>query len=158
LPWRCPFGWSQHSCPYSHAVPSERRAPRHGRVQDALPQISTDTDADAVGKAHDRPELVIAGLDPAIAQALLNDLAERVVHRAARFTHGQRITDLIDGYDAVIIDGPITEHLYPGAAIGRYGPDRVRLQQIVWPDPHARFPWEPGYQYPPQAQPLLARS
>jgi Domain of unknown function (DUF4262) len=106
---------------------------------------------------HDRPELVIAGLDPAIAQALLGDLADRVVHHAARFTHGQRITDLIAGYDAVIVDGPVSDELYPGTAIGRYGADRVRLQQIVWPDPHARFPWDPGYQYPPQAQPLLGR-
>jgi hypothetical protein len=106
---------------------------------------------------HDRPELVIAGLNPVIAHALLGDLAGRVVHHAARFTHGQRITDLIDGYDAIIVDGPITEQLYPGTAIGRYGTDQVRLQQIVWPDPHARFPWDPGYQYPPQAQPLLGR-
>ena len=35
--------------------------------------------------------------------------------------------------------------------------DQVRLQQVVWPDPHGRFPWDPGYQYPPQAQPLLGR-
>ena len=42
-------------------------------------------------------------------------------------------------------------------AVSRYGADQVRLQQVVWPDPHGRFPWDPGYQYPPQAQPLLGR-
>ena len=143
--------------PVATPLPSERRAPRHGRVQDALAQVSTDTDADAVGKGHGYPELVIAGLHPLIAQALLGDLADRVVHHGARLRHGQRITDLIDGYDAVIVDGPVTEELYPGTAIGRYGADQVRLQQVVWPDPHGRFPWDPGYQYPPQAQPLLGR-
>ena len=107
--------------------------------------------------SHSHPELVIAGLHPLIAQALLGDLADRVVHHGARLRHGQRITDLIDGYDAVIVDGPVTEELYPGTAIGRYGADQVRLQQVVWPDPHTRFPWDPGYQYPPQAQPLLGR-
>jgi len=106
---------------------------------------------------HTQPELVIAGLDPLIAQALLNDLAQRVVEHGQRLTHGQRLHDLIAGYDAIIVDGPITGDLYPGTAIGRYGPGLVRLRQIVWPDPDGRFPWEPGYTYPPHAQPLLGR-
>jgi len=104
-----------------------------------------------------QPELVIAGLDPVISQALLNDLARRVYDQAARFTHGQRIGDLLEGYDAVIVDGPATDALYPGTAYARYGTDRVRLQQVVWPDPQGRFPWDAGYQYPPQVQPLLGR-
>jgi hypothetical protein len=105
--------------------------------------------------AHDQPELVIAGLDPITSQALLNDLAGRVLHQAARFTDRQRISDLISGHDAVVIDGVATEVLYPGAAFGRYGQDRVRLQQIVWPDREGRFPWQPGYGYPEYVQPLL---
>ncbi|MEV5691989.1 DUF4262 domain-containing protein [Micromonospora globbae] len=106
---------------------------------------------------HDVPELVIAGLDPHIAQALLNDLARRVHDRAERLTHGQRVTDLLVGYDAVIVEGPATEALHPGAAYARYGADRVRLQQIVWPDKHGRFPWDDGYGYPAHVQPLLGR-
>jgi Domain of unknown function (DUF4262) len=104
-----------------------------------------------------QPELVIAGLDPLIAQALLNDLAQRVIDHSAQLTHGQRLTDLIAGYDAALVDGPITQDLYPGTAIGRYGADRVALRQIVWPDRDGRFPWDPGYAYPPQAQPLIGR-
>ncbi len=107
--------------------------------------------------AHARPELIVAGLDPVIAQALLNDLAGRVFDTAARFTHGQRIADLLVGYDTVIVDGPGTEALHPGAALARYGADRVRLQQIVWPDRHGRFPWDTGYEYPPDVQPLIGR-
>jgi hypothetical protein len=107
--------------------------------------------------AHGQPELVIAGLDPLIAQALLNDLAARVVEHDTQLAHGQRRHDLIAGYDAVLIDGPVTDDLYPGTAIGRYGADHVRLRQIVWPDRNGRFPREPGYAYPPQAQPLLGR-
>jgi Domain of unknown function (DUF4262) len=131
--------------------------PRPGRVRHAFAQLSTDTDADAVGKARGAPELVIAGLDPVISQALLNDLAGRVYDQTARFTHGQRLGDLLAGYDAVIVDGPATEQLYPGAAYARYGTDRVLLQQVVWPDRQARFPWDAGYQYPPTVQPLLGR-
>jgi hypothetical protein len=95
--------------------------------------------------AHGSPELVIAGLPPDITHALLNDLAHRVLDSTARFSHGQRIADLLSGYDAVIVDGPATEPLYPGTAYKRYGTDRVRLQQVVWPDPQDRYPWDAGY-------------
>src|SRR5947207_13705852 len=87
--------------------------------REALPQAMMDSHINLVGKARSAPELVIAGLDPAISQALLNDLAGRVYDQAARFTHGQRLGDLLAGYDAVIVDGPATEHLYPGAAYAR---------------------------------------
>jgi hypothetical protein len=108
--------------------------------------------------AHGYPELIIAGLDPQIAQALLNDLATRVYDRAQRFTAGQRISDLLVGYDAIIVDGPATEALHPGAAFARYGKNKVSLQQVVWPDPQGRFPWEAGYALGQGAQPLLGGS
>ncbi len=107
--------------------------------------------------AHGFPELVIAGLPPHIAHAVLNDLAGRVYDTAVRFSHGQRIGDLLVGYDAVIVDGPATEALYPGAAYARYGTDRVRLQQVAWPDPQGRFPWQPGYDHDRYPQPLIGQ-
>ncbi|MDZ5447249.1 hypothetical protein U2F26_31845 [Micromonospora sp. 4G57] len=51
----------------------------------------------------------IAGLDPATSQALLNDLAGRVYDKAERFGHGQRVSYLIAGYDAVIVDGAASD-------------------------------------------------
>lgn len=107
--------------------------------------------------AHGHPELIIAGIDPTIAFTMLNDLASRVLDRAERFGHGQRIHDLLVNYDAVVVEGPPTERLWPGSAVGRYGDDRVRLQQIVWPDASGRFPWQDGYAYDADVQPLLAR-
>ncbi|MGX4657846.1 DUF4262 domain-containing protein [Micromonospora sp. SCSIO 07396] len=107
--------------------------------------------------AHDHPELLTAGLSPEIAHSLLNELAHRVHDRAERFTHGQRIHNLITSYDAIIIDGPPTDDLLPGMAIARYGRARVRLQQMVWPDQQGLFPWETGYDLDPEAQPLIAR-
>jgi hypothetical protein len=98
--------------------------------------------------AHGQPELVIAGLDPLIAQALLGDLAARVLKHDLQLTHGQHLHDLIAGYDAVLVDGPITDDLYPGTGIGRYGADHVRLRQIVWPDRNGRFPWNPRLRLP----------
>lgn len=121
-------------------------------------QLHPNTKTSQVGKEHDYTELVIAGLPPHIAHALLNDLATRVWDRAERYPHGQRVCDLLAGYDAVIVDGPATtEALHPGAAFAFYSTDRVRLQQVVWPDPDGRFPWEPGYRLDPAAQPLIGR-
>ncbi|WP_326564439.1 DUF4262 domain-containing protein [Micromonospora peucetia] len=107
--------------------------------------------------AHDYPELITAGLPPEVAHSLLNDLVRRVHDKAERFTHGQRISDLIAGYDAIVIDGPPTDELLPAMAINRYGRDQIRLQQLVWPDQQGRFPWDNGYNFDPQAQPLIAR-
>ncbi|TQS42838.1 DUF4262 domain-containing protein [Cryptosporangium phraense] len=105
--------------------------------------------------AYGYPELVIAGLPVAVAHALLNEMAGRVVTRAEPFAAGDQITDLLDGYAVVIVEGPATDQLHPGAAVGRYGPEAVQLQQIVWPDRDGRFPWDEGYLHPPQTQPLL---
>jgi hypothetical protein len=107
--------------------------------------------------AHDFPELLVVGLDPGVSQSLLNDLAQRVYDKARVFTHGERISDLLSGYDAVIVDGTAPDDLAPAAAFAHYGQDRVRLQQIVWPDAEGRFPWEDGYAFPPYAQPVIGR-
>ena len=107
--------------------------------------------------AIDRPEFIIAGLNHLIAAALLNDIAGRVHHHRAQYTHGQRVDDLLAGYDAYLIDGPPTPDLWPGTALDRYGHHRLRLRQIVWPDPDGHFPWQPDYRYPPYVQPLLGR-
>ncbi|WP_433458430.1 DUF4262 domain-containing protein [Micromonospora sp. CA-248212] len=107
--------------------------------------------------AHHYPELLIAGLPTEVAHCLLNDLARRVYDTAERFTHGQRVSDLIAGYDAIIIDGSPTDDLVPGMAIVRYGRHQICLQQLVWPDQQGRFPWDSGYSLEPQAQPLIAQ-
>ena len=107
--------------------------------------------------AHQHPELLIAGVDPYTAHELLNAMASRVVHNGARLVDGQRIDDLIVDYDAVMRSGQPTRELVAGTACARYGHDRVRLTQIVWPCPHSRFPWEDGYCLPAGLQPLLAK-
>ncbi|MGI5214847.1 DUF4262 domain-containing protein [Plantactinospora sp. CA-290183] len=107
--------------------------------------------------AHEFPELVITALDAPPSHVLLNDLATRVWDRNERFTHGTRITDLIAGYDAIIVDGEATSIIIPRAANARYGADQVKLQQVVWPDPQGRFPWDLGYGYDQERQPLIGK-
>jgi hypothetical protein len=107
--------------------------------------------------AQGGPEVIIAGLDPTLSEHLLNDLARRVVERAQRFTAGQRISDVLDGYDAVLVEGPAAGVLRPAAAYVRYGENVVRLLQVVWPDARGRFPWEPGCTLSLHAQPLIGQ-
>ncbi|MEV0269842.1 DUF4262 domain-containing protein [Hamadaea sp. NPDC050747] len=105
---------------------------------------------------HDLPEMLITGVQEAIAGKLLNDLARRATG-GNRFHHEQRISDLISNFDAIIVDGPADGLLRPTAAIYLYGPAAVRLQQCVWPDPSGRFPWESAYTMDPAAQPIIGR-
>ena len=128
----------------------------------AVTGVYPDDPADPVGftytvglTALDQPEFIIAGLGHLLAAALLNDIAAHVHDAGVTYHHGQRVHDLLAGYPACLIDGPATPQLWPGTAIDRYGPDRVRLRQIVWPDPDGHFPWQHGYRYPTYIQPLL---
>ncbi|GAA3302502.1 DUF4262 domain-containing protein [Dactylosporangium vinaceum] len=125
--------------------------------------LPTEDDADTVAPysytvgltARIAPEFVITGLHPDTAQHLLNEIAGRVHHGAGTIAHNTRVADLIAGFDAVIIDGTPTDQIIPSAAIARYGADQVRLQQVVWPDPNGRLPWEPGYSLGLDSQPLI---
>ncbi|WP_067688625.1 DUF4262 domain-containing protein [Actinoplanes awajinensis] len=105
--------------------------------------------------ADGRPELLIAGLPPDLGHQLLNELAGRVHEEHARFRHGRRVSDLIVEQDVTILTGTPTEELWPGAALARYGRSTSLLQQIVWPDPGNRFPWQEGYDTADYPQPLI---
>jgi len=100
------------------------------------------------------PELVLTGLRPDLAHAILGDLAQRAL-AGQRWPHRHRIDDLLLGHPAVIVVGTANEQIVPATACAIYGPGTVALQQIVWPDPADRFPWDPGYQYPSHTQPML---
>ena len=101
------------------------------------------------------PELTIAGLPPETGHLLLNEVAGRVVDEALLLRHGQCIRDLILEQQVRVVAGEIGETLFPGAALMRYGEDRVRLLQIVWPDPDDRFPWQSGYDASGCPQPTI---
>jgi len=103
---------------------------------------------------HNLPELLISGLPFEVMHGVLNT-AGRLAYDGARWRHGQHVAEIIVGFDAVIVDGAPLPGMRPGTAYARYGPARVRIQQIIWPDPAGRFPWQPGYAYPPQVQLLI---
>lgn len=101
------------------------------------------------------PELTVAGLPPESGHALLNEVAGRVCDEGLLLRHGHRIRDLIDGQEVRVVAGEISETLFPGAALMRYGDGRVRLLQLAWPDPGDHFPWQSGYDGVAYPQPTI---
>lgn len=91
------------------------------------------------------PEVAVAGVPLDLTGALLNEMAARIRHDGERLRHGGRVTGLVTGHDLLVVAGDPTDEVFPGAAMYRYGEDRVRLRQLVWPDPRGRFPWQSGY-------------
>lgn len=102
------------------------------------------------------PEFILTGLDIELTSIFLNSMAERVLSRGQRFAHGQTVDDLVAERSVLIVAGPATDALHPGALYSHYG-DAFTLQQVVWPDPAGRFPWDDGYTLPDTVQPLLGR-
>lgn len=107
---------------------------------------------------HGFPEFMIFGLSASTGQSLLNDMGRRVFDRNERFVHGQRINDLIFGFDAVVVDGEPLDGMPPGQAYAMYGRSRVKVQQIVWPDQGGRYPWDDGWSLDVDVQPTIGVS
>ncbi|WP_430788497.1 DUF4262 domain-containing protein [Actinoplanes sp. G11-F43] len=101
------------------------------------------------------PELTIAGLPAETGHVLLNEVAGRVRDEGLLLGHGQRLRGLIDGQELRVVAGGSVEILFPGAALMRYGDDRVSLLQLVWPDPSGRLPWQSGYDTAGYPQPTI---
>ncbi|MFG3602496.1 DUF4262 domain-containing protein [Micromonospora chersina] len=67
------------------------------------------------------------------------------------------ITNIRDARPAGPSPTPAPNPMLVERPIGHYGRDRLRLQQVVWPDRHGRFPWDAAYAFPSAVQPLIAR-
>lgn len=97
-----------------------------------------------------RPELLITGpLRPDIACAILNYAAE--VDDGTPLEPGDR-DDILVGYTARIVEvDPWASQMFQ--AVRLFG-EEVRALQLVWPDPGGRFPWDEGWAYERDAQPV----
>ena len=99
----------------------------------------------------DLPELVVTGLRPDRACALLNAVAEHSLH-AQPPCPGDRVQ--LDGgplFEVVRLDHP-DAHLFTAVALR--GPDIAALQ-LVWADDRGRWPWERGHRGGRGGQPVL---
>lgn len=87
------------------------------------------------------PELAIYGLEPRAAGGVLNVVA-RLAIDAGEFARGQRLDGLLaGGLPLAVIEMNDTTDMTGVRAL--YGAV-LAAQQIVWPDPDGRMPWENG--------------
>ncbi|GAC57124.1 hypothetical protein GOHSU_16_00820 [Gordonia hirsuta DSM 44140 = NBRC 16056] len=99
-----------------------------------------------------RPELVIYGLDPAQACGILNRAAQRLIDDPYLFD-APRLTGIVrPPYALTSLPTMDTTEFTVTRLL--YGPD-FRAVQLIWPDSAGRFPWEYGYAYSRDAQPLM---
>lgn len=101
---------------------------------------------------HGEPEVVVLGLPPRTAGALLHEVAGQVLAGIAP-SDGEPLTGLLADAAADPVLVTVTAALDDLPAVRLYGPGVV-VRQLVWADAHGRFPWHPGFAHP-QAQPLL---
>lgn len=88
-----------------------------------------------------QPEFVIAGLDSAVAHALLADLAAAAA-AGKMWPLDQLCHDLIDSYPCAFIEVPKARREELAlSACWLYGREPFPLMQVVWPDVDGRFPW-----------------
>jgi hypothetical protein len=94
-------------------------------------------------KSFGHPEVVIVGLPGDTAHAFIDNLADEI-RDGAVFEAGCRYGHLIDGYDVAFVQ--VHRGFYQdyfGRAIDYYESPSFPVVQMVWPDRHRRFPWEP---------------
>lgn len=99
------------------------------------------------------PELIMIGGVPGQAQQqILNDLAARM-RVGDEPVVGKRDPAVLEGVDVTFIE--VTDTTTEYFAIANKLQKPFRALQVVWPDTGNRFPWEPGWEYGPNVQPLL---
>ena len=106
-------------------------------------------------------ELVLFGLDPKDACAVINAVRDRAA-AGQRYIAGDICDDLPLERKVCFVEVPLRAYdAYLGTAIWFYAklPRPFPCLQIVWPDEEGRFPWETGYDaslktYQPVLRPL----
>ena len=129
-------------------------------VMNVLPESDHAPHSYSIGlfASFEHPEIVIVGLPGARAHKFINNIADEIKD-GATFEAGDRYDHLIDGYDVQFV--PVRQDLYDayfGRAIDYYGAIRFPVLQMVWPDRHHHFPWQPQCESEiRKLQPLLGR-
>jgi Domain of unknown function (DUF4262) len=99
------------------------------------------------------PELIIVGgLGLAGQGSVLNRLAERL-REGETLPVGERDPSVLEGVDVTYLE--VADTTTEDFAVALRLQSDFRALQVVWPDLENRFPWEPGYAFPPDEQRLL---
>jgi hypothetical protein len=101
------------------------------------------------------PELICVGLKLDVMHAMVNELGERR-RKGEIVVPGEPVQGLVSNFPCVLKTMAMKHYeAYLGYAIWYYDGNQFPVEQIVWPDRSARFPWDVGYDAPPTQQPRL---
>ena len=105
---------------------------------------------------HGHPELILFGLPPDLCRPVLRTVAGDVIAGRRTIAAGQYADDVLEGHQVRFI--AVTEpdrHLPVAAQFYAATGAEVCALQIVWPDRHQRWPWQPGTRV--EDMPVLGR-
>ncbi|MBI1357189.1 MAG: DUF4262 domain-containing protein [Acidobacteria bacterium] len=97
--------------------------------------------------SHDQtggPELIVFGLEPAVAQFVINETFRQAREEGLALTSGSVVKDLLEG-DFVCALRPVLPKWYDwlvGWDLWFYGSRDFPMLQCVWPDKSGFYPWQ----------------
>lgn len=96
-------------------------------------------------------ELLMTGQLPVQVMAqLLNDLADLEDVEGLELRAGQRVAGVLaGGFKLALVEVRDMREAEMNASTG------TEALQAVWPDSEGRYPWDEGYAYPDEVQPLF---
>ncbi len=98
-----------------------------------------------LGERFAHPELIIFGNDFSVLAPLLNALGERL-RAGNRFESDAELSGVLEGLP-LAFRSVAAKWIEPflGNAAWHYKRERIDALQCFWPDPAARFPWQPEF-------------
>lgn len=114
------------------------------RIRAGLPPSPRWAYTVGLGHTADHPELLIAGLDPALMGSVLDRIAEWVAHCGMRFAPGDVVEDLVPGSPVAVeaITDDAAPQLLRWSSWFHRRP--ARGLALVWPDDDGLFAWQHG--------------
>lgn len=104
------------------------------------------------------PEMIIFGLPKDAACAIINLYGRNIRDCGVSYRAGAFVADLIEGFDAFLIDvtaSPRKEEFAKSAG-WYYGRGDFPMIQLVWPSKSGNWPWQAGQDALLRDQPILA--
>jgi len=96
------------------------------------------------------PEVITYGLPQSVGQACLNRIGQQVsAGKPPRV--GAMVDRVFQGLRGYLLEVSDTSDL---VVVGQVYPEIIAAQ-LIWPDMHGRFPWQPGYDHRRCPQPLI---
>ena len=112
-----------------------------------------------IGLWPQHPEIIVVNLPQRIAKQVLGTLHDRV-RAGETFEPDKLYAEVLRNYDVAIQDVPPdaqADHFrWADWFHQEHGEWPFATVQMVWPDPHGKFPWEPGYEAEACPQPVFA--